>query len=204
MTSQIVFMEHNPLTMLKRPNSPTALSNFFYQICMHPQRSYGRTEYTYTSDIVNELRGNFTIEMFGKQVEFKGRYFRNQGSINEYLLDRGIALRKTLVDLTEIRRVSGATGNILLIEEMKYLPSISVLTVSRAKAILKVSNNNTFGHSSADLQFLGMQKGVLVHARTKDPIPPNEWIPLYRPGSILSAIPEYEPINLETCEHVIF
>lgn len=205
MTSQIVFMEHNPMTMLKRPNSPYALSNFFYQVCSYPQRSYTRTEYTYTSDIVSEFLGNFTIELFNRQVEFKGRYFRNQGSINEYLLDRGIALRKTLVDLAVIRQRAGSIGGILLIEEMKYATGISDMAVNRVKSILKVAaGNNTSGSVSTDRQFLGVQKGLLAHAKTKDLIPPDQWIPLYRPGTVFGAIPEHEPINLETCEHVIF
>ncbi len=205
MTSQIVFMEHNPLTMLKRPNSPSALSNFFYQICSTPHRSHQRSDYIYASDIVNELRGNFTIELFGSQMAFKGRYFRSQGSINEYLQERDIALRQTLVNLAVIRQRAGSTGSILLLEEMKYTAGIADIVVNRAKSILKVaSSGNTSGSVSADNQFLSVQKGILIHARTKDPIPPDQWIPLYRPGSILSAIPEHEPINLETCEHVIF
>lgn len=201
MTSQIVFMEHNPITMSKKPTSPSSLSSFVSGILLRPNISYERSGYSYTSTI--GLR-SFTLDISHGEVMFRGKWFRGgeQTDLDQYLFERGIAVKRGLVDLDEIRRRS-YPGGALLIEEMKYDPDIKSPAISRAKSFLKVSVTN-YSLSVTDAQFLSVSKGLLLHNRTKDPIPPNEWVPLYRPGSVFDPIPDDGPINLETTDHVIF
>jgi hypothetical protein len=137
------------------------------------------------------------------QVEFKGKFFREQAYVNQYLLDRGIAIKLGLVDMREIRNRAGSGSGILFIEEIKYSgATLGSMAVSRAKALLKIPASTT-GHHDLDTQFLGVKAGKLIHTRSGDLIPPDEWVPLYRPGSILGPVEEGLPINLEEVEHVI-
>lgn len=205
MTSQIVFMEHSPLTMLKRANNPQSLGNFLYSICNYPHHGRSRDcmEYIPTSEEDPSQQGTFHLTIMHDQVEFRGTFFRNQLCVNNYLINRGIAIKLGLVNMTDIRSRVGS-GAILFIEEMKYSgTTLSSMAISRAKALLKIPSSTT-GHYDRDRQFLGVKAGKLVHTRSGDLIPSNEWVPLYRPGSIFGPISDDAPINLETCEHVIF
>lgn len=204
MTSQIVFMEHSPITMLKRANSPQSLGNFLYSVCNYPHHSREREDLRYSPNFEeNSLQGSFHMTIMTGQVEFKGKFFREQAYVNQYLLDRGIAIKLGLVDMREIRNRAGSGSGILFIEEIKYSgATLGSMAVSRAKALLKIPASTT-GHHDLDTQFLGVKAGKLIHTRSGDLIPPDEWVPLYRPGSILGPVEEGLPINLEEVEHVI-
>lgn len=204
MTSQIVFMEHNPITTWKRARSPSSLSNFLHNLCQFPS-SYRHREYLeYFPESLSEYHGSFRISILTGQVEFKGKFFRNQEAVNTYLIERGIAIKLGLVNFTAISQRGGGRGSVLFIEEMKYSEEhLSSMAISRAKALLKIPRSPE-GDYNYDHQFLGIKAGKFVHTRSGDLIPPNEWIPLYRPGSIFKEVLEDAPINLEEVEHVIF
>lgn len=204
MTSQIVFMEHSPLTMLKRASSPNTLSNFLYSICSYPHHVRARAEMEYTPEFSgDDSQGSFHIKILRGQVEFRGKFFRNQTRIDNYLVSRGIALKLGLVNLHAIRSQVGGSC-VLFLEEIKYSSiTISRMAIDRAKSLLKVPTSTT-GHYDRDLQFLTVKAGKLAHSRSGDLIPPDQWVPLYRQGSIFGTVAEDELINLEEVEHVIF
>lgn len=204
MTSQIVFMEHSPITTWKRARSPGSLSTFLYNLCQFPASHRSREYLEYFPESLGEHYGSFRLSVLNDQIEFKGKFFRNQAAINAYLIERGIAIKLGLVNFVAISQRSGGRGSVLLIEEMKYSEEhLSSMAISRAKALLKIPRSPECDYND-DYQFLGIKAGKFVHTRSGDLIPPNEWIPLYRPGSIFRDVPDDVPINLEEVEHVIF
>lgn len=83
--------------------------------------------------------------------------------------------------------------------------SLTSFAISRAKLLLRVSQSPA-NSLSDDVNFIGTKNGgsLLFHARSKDPIASDTWVPLYRMGNVLGIYNPERPINLEEVEHVIF
>lgn len=208
MSSQTVFMEHSPLTMLKRPLSPNNFEHFMYRICSGPSSHHSLHRVgSYTPANVDDRNspttGAFTLAFYGGALELGGVFFRNQTVLNEYLLAKGIAVKKSLVDLNFIASRGVRGGGVLFLEKIKYIVTQNPKVLNMAKTMLKVSNDSSKGIAE-DSPFLRVRGGKLVHSRTGDSIPEDQWIPLYRPGTIFGEVPTDTPIDLEVCDHVIF
>lgn len=208
MTSKIVFMEHNPLTMLKKPISPSNLGSFTHRICSSPASLHNLYRVaTYVPAEVSGMEyprsGYFKLSFYEEALELAGVFFRNQETIDEYLLSRNIAIKRPLVDLNVVAARSMRGGGVLLFEKIKYSVTNNVKVTNMAKAMLRVSNDVQAG-ISGDSPLLRVRGGKLVHSRTGDSVPEDVWIPLYRPGTIFGEVPTDVPIDLESCDHVIF
>lgn len=147
--------------------------------------------------------GTFTIQIFDRGVsviEVGGSYFRLQEDLDAYLLTRGIALHRSLVALNLLRRINGNSSSVILLETLKYVSTASRNAITKLNSFLREARPND-DPLPASPSFLGLRNGGLVHLRSKDIVPPDTRIPLYRPGNVLGELTE--PVNLDTVDYVI-
>lgn len=189
--------------MLKRPMSPPVFSNLTHQICYYPSSPYSRNgDYTYQPHRDGDAEGSFQLSIFGGEVQFRGRWFSTQEAVDNYRRRRGIALNSVLTDFNTIRGVSRGGGSVIFFEEIFYAKPVSQRALIRIKALLKTTTD-PLGSHGRDKNFLYVRLGELLHVRTGQSIPPNEWVPLYRHGSIFGQQPD-DLVNTESYEHAIF
>ena len=165
--------------------------------------SYELAGYKYRPISGGQSNGDFEIIIDGGEVYFRGKYFSAQEPINRFLYSKGVAIRTGLVDFGRIRQYSGRNGGMLLLESIFYQGDAGPKSRNEAKRFLTVAKSPSTIHAE-DEGFLVVKNGKLCHARTGDLIPPDEWVPLYRPGSVLDGTQVLGPIDLEVTEHVIF
>lgn len=197
MTSQIVFMEHNPLTTQTMESSTSGFRDVIQNFLYYPR---ARTS-SQGSFQIDNLHRTFSLDLAGMAF-FKGRYFRRPDEVKEYLQRRGIASDLTKLDYDSmatphVPRNQVASYHLALLEEFRYVkdsegivpPSVR----NRVQILLKSATSKYPLFLWKDKQF--------IHERTKEPIPDDTWIPLYRTGTILESAEE--PFDLSQVKHVI-
>lgn len=201
-------MEHNPLTIVTAPIRPSNLFTFCERVLRRPWYETSGCDRGITLNVSGagdhrQLEGDFQISIY-ETFRLKGKFFRSLEQLLPYLTSKGIALNHLYVDQDRMPRHRGSPGSyhVLIFEEFLYNKSAYPTTPTsstRLKSLLTVGPAKEDGTFQS---FFETNRGSLYHYRTKELIPEDTWIPLYRTGSLFQN--EEEPINLETCEHVIF
>ncbi len=187
MTSTLVFMEHNPISLAMRPKAPISFSNFMYRCVIYPRSNYGHEG----SDLMYRSDGNkFSLKFYSDAAQITGSVFWDQDLLDEYLSGNGIMIKKALVDLGDQQRVAWSSG-ILLLENFKYTREITKTLSQRVRELFKVGTESMFH----------VKNQSFVHTRTGEALPRDEWIPMYRKGNILHS--GEGPVTLENSTYVI-
>lgn len=161
-------MDHLPLTRETIPNDLLNLCAFLQRCVGSPSFSaVGCNRGMYYDPGMGEPKFTMRVGSFGT-LALRGSFFRTQAMLHDYQVRRQI-------DMPEVWSITSGRS-ILILEEIFQASGPLYPTLVRRLNLLLRTNDGLA------VPLLKNVKGRLEHYKTKDPIPLDEWCPLFISG----------------------